>query len=58
MYASTSFQRMRTRVIIPRQRSAPGQPVGPRQLGCVHPRRPGRSNERRQAIAASLGGAR
>jgi hypothetical protein len=50
MYASTSYQPMRTGVLIPRQR--PGKP---RELGCVHPQRPGRSNDRRKAIAESAG---
>lgn len=50
MYTSTSYQRMRTPVLIPRQRDGE-----PRQQGCVHPRRPGRNTDRHEAIARSRG---
>lgn len=50
MYTSTSYQPMRTGVVIPRQR--PGEP---REPGCITRQRPGRTNDRRQAIAESAG---
>lgn len=56
MHTSTSYQPMRTPVILPRQqRPEPGEPVKPRPQGSVHPARPGRSTERRRAIAESAG---
>lgn len=50
METSANNQRMRTGVVIPRQR--PGEP---REPGCITRQRPGRSNERRAAINESAG---
>ena len=50
MYTSTSYQPMRTGVVIPRQ--VEGKP---REAGSVPRQRPARGNDRRRAIAESVG---